>query len=340
MAKLRNGSTVGGSKILTLSDIYVDKDGNVTVPNITVEGGKVTAPNIEVLNDGTLKLGPNSSNGKYLLIGGPSNQGSADIGTITVTDGNLHIDAADGKELLLNYYNGSGISFGNGNAGKAAFMDSAGQLYKGGDNTGDKYWHAGNLGNTDSNGAINPDNTTMNGLYYADNLSLFSQSDGGLFSQAYSDIWQGQIYIDYRTGKLASRGKNNGTWTAWNTVWTSNNDGSGSGLDADVLRGVAPAEAATASTIVKRNASKDIFARLLRSEYTTDNASPNYIMTQVTPGVGTDNYVRPTSKSTFRSAVTDDYYVDKTTESADLLNDHMKIEHNSSRKSIVFKYVD
>jgi hypothetical protein len=74
-------------------------------------------------------------------------------------------------------------------------------------------------------------------LYYATSVSLFGQGDGALFSQAYSSSWQGQIFQDYRTGQLAIRGKNNGTWQSWRTVWDSSNDGSGSGLDADLWDG-------------------------------------------------------------------------------------------------------
>jgi hypothetical protein len=68
--------------------------------------------------------------------------------------------------------------------------------------------------------------------------ALLGQPDGALYSQAYSTSWVHQIFGDYRTGNMAVRGKNNGTWQSWNTVWTSGNDGSGSGLDADTLDGL------------------------------------------------------------------------------------------------------
>jgi hypothetical protein len=90
---------------------------------------------------------------------------------------------------------------------------------------------------SNSGGAINPNSVTYNGLYYCNSISLFGQTDGALYSQAYSSSWQGQIFQDYRTGQLALRGKNNGTWQSWRTNWDSGNDGSGSGLDADLLDG-------------------------------------------------------------------------------------------------------
>jgi hypothetical protein len=91
---------------------------------------------------------------------------------------------------------------------------------------------------SNSGGAVNPDNTTVNGLYYCTSISLFGQTDGALYSQAYNSDWQGQIFQDYRTGQLALRGKNAGTWQGWRTNWDSGNDGAGSGLDADLLDGI------------------------------------------------------------------------------------------------------
>ncbi|MGY8866782.1 MAG: tail fiber domain-containing protein, partial [Methylophagaceae bacterium] len=49
--------------------------------------------------------------------------------------------------------------------------------------------------------------------------------------------WVGQLFVDFRTGKLSTRGKNNGTWQAHRFMWDNLNDGSGSGLDADLLDG-------------------------------------------------------------------------------------------------------
>jgi hypothetical protein len=44
-----------------------------------------------------------------------------------------------------------------------------------------------------------------------------------LYSQAYSSSWQHQIAGDYRSGQIALRGKNNGTFQAWRTVLDSSN---------------------------------------------------------------------------------------------------------------------
>jgi len=70
---------------------------------------------------------------------------------------------------------------------------------------------------------INPDNVTQNQIGYDNSVSLFAQTDGGLYSSAYSSSWIHQIHGDFRTGQIAIRGKNNGTWQAWRTVLDSSN---------------------------------------------------------------------------------------------------------------------
>ncbi|WP_289100941.1 pyocin knob domain-containing S74 family peptidase [uncultured Marinobacter sp.] len=75
---------------------------------------------------------------------------------------------------------------------------------------------------SDSGGKVVANSTTVNGVYYSD-VSLFGQPDGALHNQAYSSTWQHQIYGDYRSGQIAVRGKNNGTWQPWRTVWDSGN---------------------------------------------------------------------------------------------------------------------
>lgn len=47
-----------------------------------------------------------------------------------------------------------------------------------------------------------------------------------------------QVFYSFNTNNSYWRRKNSGTWGAWQKYWTNTNDGSGSGLDADLLRGV------------------------------------------------------------------------------------------------------
>lgn len=94
-----------------------------------------------------ITFGPNISS-RYLYIGGTGNTATVDKAAIAVTNGNLHIDAAGAYSLYLNYYKGTGgIAFGNGAGSPVAWMGSDGDLWKGSsDNSGSKYWHAGNDG--------------------------------------------------------------------------------------------------------------------------------------------------------------------------------------------------
>ena len=111
--------------------------------------------------------------------------------------------------------------------------------------------------NTNSNSATNANTIESNGIsYYSGGVDNFSgnATDGALYSQAYSSVWQHQIAGDYRSGQIALRGKNNNTWQAWRKVWDVSNDGSGSGLDADLLDGFSSAESG-ANTIHKLTSS-------------------------------------------------------------------------------------
>jgi hypothetical protein len=82
--------------------------------------------------------------------------------------------------------------------------------------------------NTGSNSAINADTLESNGItYYTAGVPNFTgnATDGALYSQAYSSAWQHQIAGDFRSGQIAIRGKNSGTWQAWRTVLDSSNVG-------------------------------------------------------------------------------------------------------------------
>ena len=76
---------------------------------------------------------------------------------------------------------------------------------------------------TSSANNLNPDNVTQNQIGYNTSVSLFGQTDGGLYSSAYSSSWIHQIYGDFRSGQIAIRGKNSGSWQAWRVVLDSSN---------------------------------------------------------------------------------------------------------------------
>jgi len=75
--------------------------------------------------------------------------------------------------------------------------------------------------NTNSTAAINADSLNSAGItYYTGGVTNFSgnATDGALYSQVYSSSWQHQIAGDYRSGRIAVRGKNNNTWQSWKKI--------------------------------------------------------------------------------------------------------------------------
>lgn len=75
-----------------------------------------------------------------------------------------------------------------------------------------------------SNSVVALDDTTANAIGYTNGTSaVLGISDGALYKQVYSSSWVHEIYGDYRTGQIAVRGKNNGTWQAWRTILDSSN---------------------------------------------------------------------------------------------------------------------
>jgi hypothetical protein len=78
-------------------------------------------------------------------------------------------------------------------------------------------------------------------------------------------------------------------------------DGTGSGLDADLLDGLNSTSAATASTIAARDGSGDLIARLHRTEYAAGGGTGAYFLTQNAIGAGGDNFARPMPLATVKT---------------------------------------
>jgi hypothetical protein len=121
--------------------------------------------------DNHVTFGPNSSWSSYLRVGGNGRTVSgASSASVVTTNGNLHLDSGSDKATYLNFYAGTaGTFFGSGNEHIVAVMGSDGDLWKSSaDNTGSKYWHAGNDG---SGSGLDAD--TVDGLQ----ASQFLRSD-------------------------------------------------------------------------------------------------------------------------------------------------------------------
>ncbi|MDC6464972.1 tail fiber domain-containing protein, partial [bacterium] len=177
--------------------------------------------------------------GSLFLTGSTANKQAV----LKCTNGNLHIDSNSGSNTYLNYYTGNGIAFGNGASGIVAWMGSDGDLWKGsGDNTGSKYWHAGNDGSSSGLDADLLDgyhlSTTRNaantvpvrdasGYLQLGWINTTSGSTTNTITKIYG-TYSGDNYIRYFTPA---------TLISQQGIWTSANDGTGSGLDADLLDG-------------------------------------------------------------------------------------------------------
>ena len=64
-------------------------------------------------------FGPNTTWGTYLLVGGDGRQNytnNTTTASVCSTNGNLHMDAASGFDMYLNYYDGNDIQIGGGNS--------------------------------------------------------------------------------------------------------------------------------------------------------------------------------------------------------------------------------
>ncbi len=141
-----------------------------------------------------------------------------------------------------------------------------------------------------ANFTVNTTNKTVN--EYAYKVSRSGSAVGG-------------ILIDGR-GAFAS-----GTTINGNTAWHAGNDGSGSGLDADLLDGYNSDTAANVNTIVRRDSSGNIYSNYVLGTYfnasqgNSENPTIGQIWTQNT----SDNYLRKSTPAHFRSQVIDGYYL-------------------------------
>ena len=163
---------------------------------------------------------------------------------------------------------------------------------------GNKVWHAGNDGSGSTLDADLLDgrhanefvehmdgsrtnatnlNSYVNSGFYNTGAGTNTNMPSGAADYAQLIVAKGidtglQIYGGYANSTLYVRGwhSSGSTFYDWKTLWNSANDGSGSGLDADLLDGAQASDTTGINTIVKRNANGDILARKL---YSTDGTN-------------------------------------------------------------------
>ena len=126
---------------------------------------------------------------------------------------------------------------------------------------------------------------THNGTYYysSNGPSGLGEStiDGALYSQAYSDIWVGQIAQDYRNGNLFTRGKNNGTWQPWKAVAYKNEKATNAGY-ADSAGSATKATQDSSGQQINSTYIKNLSVSGRTITYTRGNGTTGTITTQDT----------------------------------------------------------
>lgn len=118
--------------------------------------------------------GPNATWGAYLQVGGSSREyvDNTTYASVAASDGNLHLDAASGKDLYLNYYDGASVRIGTGSNGYAAIFNTSGSLTLNGDMT------VGNGQNSSNIYMYDSDEGTRRIHCNSNRIGFLNQSDG------------------------------------------------------------------------------------------------------------------------------------------------------------------
>lgn len=201
-------------------DAKVDLAGDTMTGNLTVEANvNVTTGFLTAKNTGHTwrTLAGNSSSARNYLFGGSSVDDTATLDTYirvrSIADGDLMF-----QENSLAH----------------------------------KIWHEGNRPTIDNmayksdlGAAQNLDTYTTTGLYHqnanadAATGSNYPHAVAGMLTVKEGDAFIYQYYHTYQPNNdVWVRSKYFSTWSSWEKIWTSGNDGSGSGLDADFFKGL------------------------------------------------------------------------------------------------------
>lgn len=144
---------------------------------------------------------------------------------ITATAAELNkLDGVTATAKELNYVDGVTSNIQTQLNGKAASSHT--HNYAGSSSAGGAANSLNYFQNT-SNLNVGQDTSTSNAIAYINDYSgtalTSSVKDGAIYRQVYSSSWVHQIYGDYRSGSIAVRGKNNGTWKSWKRVLDEGN---------------------------------------------------------------------------------------------------------------------
>lgn len=101
-------------------------------------------------------------------------------------------------------------------------------------------------------------------------------------------------------GYIYHRAYDGSSWTEWENIWTSDNGGEGSGLDADKLHGAKPSISANVDTIVKRSSSGSVYAKKINTLCSEiGDVKPSHVMVLS----GNDNFIKKQTVNHFLSGM-------------------------------------
>jgi len=305
------GSGTGSIVVTVADDSHNHVWGNIDGASANSWGGLRNST-----QHGYIDLGPANTTWAHIYTDRPNfyfNKGVSFQGNLTLTG------TVDGRDVAADGTKLDGIETG-------AKADQIG-LVKGAD-----IGAGANLNTYTTNGYFHQNGTTNaeSGTNYPAAIAgmLSVQADGSMVYQKYQT---------YNGGGAYQRTKYVNSWYAWDKILDTGNavaftsadntkldgietgatadqtaaqllakiktvdvNGSG-GINAGRLDGHVLTTAATANTVVERNGSGDINARLFRSSYSNTNANTVYFMTQVNQG--NDNYLRPSTLAQVRTKV-------------------------------------
>lgn len=217
-ANARSNIGAGSS---SFSGSYNDLSNKPTIP--TVGNGTVTITQngtskgtftMNQSGNTTIALSDTNTNTTY-STGTASYSGTTKLytGTGTATDGTMTqsaiTTALNGKQAAGSYaasnhtHNYAGSSSAGGSANSLSYFQNTSST---------------NVGQAESGS-----NAIAYIADYSGTALTSNVKDGALYRQAYSANWVHQIYGDYRTGQIAVRGKNNGTWQNWRRILDESN---------------------------------------------------------------------------------------------------------------------
>ena len=295
---------------------FNSSDGTLTANNFSGGGANLSNLNADNLSSGSLpsarlvgpyantvtivnvRIGSWTGNSSYKGIFHANQTGSEYM--IMTNDGHTYISATTGNNVYIR----------NGN------NDSTNQLVIGSGNDaltwrGNKVMHAGNYGELLRS---NADDTCSGRIIFTknegSNYDTIATSTGSLGAIEIKNTGGGNdAFMTFHAGGDFAfyfgldAGINDIAVGGWSMgansyrIWHAGNDGNGSGLDADVLRGAAPNVNSSTNTIVQRNGNGYVFANYFNT--TANDVSSG--VTKVMVETGNDNYIRHGSAAAVRS---------------------------------------